>query len=145
MVEAKDGYAMAYGHDPLSEQACDRIREVVEAPEAVVFFVPTGTAANALSLGTIAQPWAAIFCSRDSHVEVHACGASEFYTGGAKLVALGGTSGKIDPHALRDAMEIRGDGNEAETTRGHLSLTQATDLGAVCYVAETRALTGIAR
>jgi len=144
IVAENEGYAMAYGHDRTSKNAISRIREVFEAPDAVVFFVPTGTAANALSLGTIAKPWDAIFCSRDAHIEVHECGAAEFYTGGAKLVALDGVAGKIDPQALQEAMERRGTDPEVETTRGPLSLTQATDLGAVYTLGELKKLTEIA-
>ena len=51
LIDANAGYAMPYGNDPLTAQAVDRVREVFEAPEAAVYFVATGTAANALALG----------------------------------------------------------------------------------------------
>ena len=47
------GYAMGYGNDPYSASVNDKIRDAFEAPEAAVYLVPTGTAANSLILATM--------------------------------------------------------------------------------------------
>ena len=67
-----------------------RIREIFEAPDAAVYLVATGTAANALALACLCPPWATVYCHRNAHVEEDECGAPEFYTGGAKLTLLDG-------------------------------------------------------
>ena len=54
------------------------IREVFESPEASVFFVSTGTAANAIALSCLCPPWATIFCHENSHIENDECNAPEF-------------------------------------------------------------------
>ena len=38
-----------------------RLRAIFEAPEAAVFLVGTGTAANALALACLCPPWATVF------------------------------------------------------------------------------------
>lgn len=145
LAEANEGYSMAYGHDPRSESVRALIRDVFEAPDAFVEFAPTGTAANALNLGCLAKPWDSIFCHKDAHINVNESGASEFYTGGAKLTPLAGDNGKIDPKALAEAMATIAAGASADTTCGPLSLTQATEFGTVYALDEIRDLTRIAK
>ena len=48
MADANSGAVMGYGADPVTARAEAAIRDLLEAPEAVVRFVATGTAANAL-------------------------------------------------------------------------------------------------
>jgi len=143
MARVNQGYAYAYGNDPYSESIRAQIRDLFEAPQAEVFFVPSGTAANALALASITRPFEAIFTHENAHIEMSEANAAEFFTGGAKLVTLAGTGGKIDPAALNLAVEARARGG-VDTQRGPLSLTQVSDLGAVYDLDHIRALTGIA-
>ena len=53
LAAANTGYAMPYGADPIMEEVRGKIRALFEAPEAAVYLVATGTAANSLALGTI--------------------------------------------------------------------------------------------
>ena len=54
LAAANDGHVPAYGGDRITRAAQDLLREVFDAPDAAVHFVPTGTAANALSLSLLA-------------------------------------------------------------------------------------------
>ena len=83
-----------------------RLREVFEAPEAAVFLVATGTAANALALATLCPPWGTVWCHRKAHAAEDECGAPEFYSGGAKLTLLDGEHGRIDPASLAAALAL---------------------------------------
>ncbi len=142
---ANAGYAMPYGADPIMERVRKLVRETFEAPEAAVYLVATGTAANSLSLATLANPWDAVFCHREAHVEEDECGAPEFYTGGAKLVLLDGASAKIDPAGLKQILEDTAAKGVHGVQRGPLTITQATELGTIYSVAEIRALTALAK
>ena len=51
LATANAGYALPYGNDPLMDEVRDKIRDIFEAPEAAVYLVATGTAANSLALG----------------------------------------------------------------------------------------------
>lgn len=142
---ANDGYAPSYGADALSERLSLRIRQVFEAPEAEVFLVTTGTAANGLSLASLCPPWGTIFAHQTAHIEVDECGAPGFLAGGAKMTLLPGPHGKIDPAALADTLEAIDDADIHHVAKGPLSLTNATEFGAVYGAADLAALTAIAR
>lgn len=145
LVEAEKGYAMPYGADPLTVRAQERVREVFEAPQAAVHFVATGTAANALALACLCPPWATVYCHRGSHIEEDECCAPEFFTGGAKLTLLGGEDAKIGEAELRRVVTRAAPVGVHNAQAGALSLTQATEAGAVYTLDEIRALAGIAR
>ncbi len=50
VIAANTDYAMPYGNDPIMDEVRAEIRRVFEAPDAAVYLVATGTAANALAL-----------------------------------------------------------------------------------------------
>lgn len=141
---ANEGYAPAYGAEPEMARLRDRLREVFEAPEAAVYLVATGTAANALILATLGQPWQTVFCHRHAHVQEDECNAPEFFTGGAKLTLVDGPNGMIDPDALEAAVAAEGNRGVHGPQHGPLSLTQTTEKGGVYSPAELGALTAIA-
>jgi threonine aldolase len=142
---ANEGYRKSYGADDQSIRVRDRIRELFEAPRAEVYLVSTGTASNVIALGAICPPWGALFCHTHAHIEEDECGAPEFYTGGAKLTLVPGDHGRMDPDALRQIISHTGRGGVHNVQRGAVSITQATELGAVYSAAQISALTGVAR
>ena len=126
------------------DQVRTLIRELFEAPEAAVYLVATGTAANSLALATLSQPWQTIFCSPLAHIHTDECHAPEFFTDGAKLSLVGETD-KITPDALRHAIEgwVKGDVHVSQ--RGPVALTQVTERGHVYSLSELQALTDVAQ
>lgn len=145
LLRANDGYAASYGADALTLRVRDQLRDLFEAPDAAVYLVATGTAANSLALSCLCQPWQTVFCTSQAHINVDECGAPEFFTGGAKLTLVSDTNGKMIPEALSAA--IAGEQNRGVhgVQRGPVSLTQATESGTVYSLDELRALTAIAR
>ena len=95
------------------------------------FLVATGTAANALALSALANPWEAVFCHEEAHIHDDECGAPEFFTGGAKLVGIPGDGGKITPDALRETLARFPRGLVKSPQPGALSLSQATEAGTI--------------
>jgi threonine aldolase len=138
------GYAPSYGADPLMDEVRARVRALFEAPEAAVLLVATGTAANALALASFCPPWGAVFCHPQAHITEDECGAPEFFTGGAKLVPVGGAHGRMAPEALAEALARTGTSVHG-VQRGMLSLTNVTEAGTVYTPPETAVLTAIAR
>lgn len=129
-------YQPSYGDEDLAQLVNLQMCELFEAPQAQTYLVATGTAANALCLACFCPPWGAVYCHHQAHVEEDECGAPEFYTGGAKLVKLKGGHGRIDTHELQTALVSATIAGVHNVQRGALSITNATELGAV-YTPET--------
>src|SRR5690606_35279030 len=79
-----------------------RFAEIFES-EVEVHFVASGTAANALSMATLAQPGGHVFCAAEAHLHNDEYGATEFLTG-MKLVPVATTAGLIDAAGLAAAL-----------------------------------------
>ncbi|WP_415184351.1 threonine aldolase family protein [Phaeovulum sp.] len=145
LAAANTGFAMPYGSDPIMARVRAQLRDLFEAPKAAVYLVATGTAANALSCAVLTQPWGAIFCHRNAHIEEDECGAPEFYTGGAKLVLIEGAHAKMDSENLRAAIAHSARAGVHNVQRGMVSITNATENGTVYNASEVASLTAVAR
>ncbi|MEP2784374.1 MAG: beta-eliminating lyase-related protein [Pseudoruegeria sp.] len=145
LQKANDGYAASYGADVLMADVVKRIRRIFEAPEADVYLVSTGTAANALILGTLAAPFSTIFCSRNAHIQEDECNAPEFYSGGAKLTLVNEAHAKISPEDLNAALNNEGNRHPHGPSLGALSISQATERGTIYSVQEIKALSALAK
>jgi threonine aldolase len=143
VAAAASGQAPPYGTDSWTLSAQRRFSELFDC-DVDVLPVSTGSAANALSLAALTPPWGSVLCHRDSHINNDECGAPEFFTGGAKLVALGGENAKIDANELQAAVH-RKVGDVHSVQPSVLSLTQATETGAVYTPAEIGHLACIAK
>lgn len=138
MVASSTGQASPYGTDELTARVERKLSDIFER-EVGVFLVPTGTAANALCLSAMTPPWGNIYCHPASHINNDECGAPEFYSHGAKLVAVDGPSAKIDAASLLAAARVRV-GDLHSTQPSCASITQATEEGGVYTLDEIAAL-----
>jgi threonine aldolase len=142
IAAANVGPALAYGADRWSETLDERFSEFFGTPVRV-FAVSSGTAANSLALATLCPPWGTVLTHMEAHIERDECGAPEFFTGGAKLSLVGGAGAKISPEDLTARLawfEPHVHGVQPRI----LSITQATERGAIYTPAEIRALATIA-
>jgi len=133
------GFSPAYGTDPLTASVAETFNEIFER-EVAVYFVATGTAANALSLAACAKPGGAIFCHRDSHIQVDECNCPEFMTAGGKLVSVAGANGKFTPDSLTEAMAAFPDSVVHHGQVATVSISQATESGTVYTLDEIAAI-----
>lgn len=143
IARANDGYAHAYGDDDLSKRLEARFAALFER-DVAVFLVATGTAANALALAHLAPPWGAVLCHREAHINVHECGAPEFFGGGLRLVGLDGDDGKLSPRAVSAVLDQRFGLRPHQLEPAALSVTQATELGTSYRPDEIAALAALA-
>ncbi|MCV2888690.1 threonine aldolase family protein [Ruegeria aquimaris] len=143
LTEVNQGYAMAYGADAQMQAVREKIRQIFETPEAAVYLVATGTAANSLALATLSQPWQTIFCSPVAHIHEDECNAPEFYSGGTKLTLVPGGD-RMTPEALRASITGEETRGVHGPQRGPVSITQVTERGGVYSIAELQALCAVA-
>ena len=144
VLAANAGAAMPYGADPWTAAAEKALCEIFER-DCAAFLLPTGTAANALALASLAPPWGAVFCHHDAHVMDDECGAPEFFTAGAKLIGLEGDAGKIAPGDFARALRAFPRGVVKQAQPAALSLTQATESGTLYSIAEISEFSELAR
>ncbi|HEY5067303.1 MAG TPA: low specificity L-threonine aldolase [Xanthobacteraceae bacterium] len=130
IVKANTGYASGYGRDDWTYGVERRLSEIFER-DVAAYLVPTGTAANALSLAQVAPPFGAVFCHAESHIATDECGAPEFFGGGFKLVGLAGEGAKIAPQTLQAALAGYGDHSPHQMIASALSITQASEAGTI--------------
>ncbi|MDE0851422.1 beta-eliminating lyase-related protein [Yoonia sp.] len=144
LIKANAGYRSGYGADAEMDIVKAQIRDTFEAPEAAVFLVATGTAANAILLATMANPWDTIFCSPMAHIHEDECNAPEFYSN-AKLTLVPAEHAKMTPASLRTAIQTEQTRGVHGPQRGPVSITQVTEMGTVHTLDELHALTSVAR
>ncbi|HEY1581670.1 MAG TPA: low specificity L-threonine aldolase [Chthoniobacterales bacterium] len=126
--EANRDAAVSYGGDRWSGRLAEQVREIFET-DCASFLVFNGTAANSLALAQLCRPFESVLCHERAHIETDECGAPEFFSGGAKLLRVGGKNGKID---LAAAAQIMTEHRDVHSTRVRaLSLTQATEAGTI--------------
>ncbi|MBL8798456.1 MAG: low specificity L-threonine aldolase [Planctomycetia bacterium] len=142
MQEANAGHASAYGDDPWTARAVRQLRALFET-ECEVFFVATGTAANALALAGICQSYHSVICHADAHIQTDECGAPEYAGKGLKLMTVRGPEGKLTPAAIRETAAKRRD---VHSHKPHVvSISQATEVGTLYSLEELQAVGATAR
>ena len=134
---ANRGHAPGYGADDWTRAATQAIQRAFET-DCDVYFVFNGTAANALALAALCRNTDAAVCHALAHVNVDECGATEFMSGGARLLPVDGPFAKLTPEGV--AAKAVTPHDEHSSRPRAVSLTQATELGTVYTLAEVRAL-----
>jgi threonine aldolase len=142
MAEANRESVSSYGEDSWTRQVSERIREIFET-DCETFILFNGTAANSLALAQLCRPFEGVLCHERAHIETDECGAPEFFSGGAKLLLVGGSNGKID---LDDAAAVLSRYQDVHSTRPRaLSMTQSTERGTVYSPDELEKIAEFAR
>jgi threonine aldolase len=144
IADCNTGYAPPYGADEISGRL-DRVYSDLFEHETFVFPVSSGTAANGLALGSATPSYGVVFCHSLAHIVTSEAGSVEFYSGGGRLVTLGGDNAKIAPAMLEAALASYGPRFPHQMKASTLSLTQLTERGTAYRLDELEALTGIAR
>jgi threonine aldolase len=136
IAAANEGHVIAYGDDDYSAAARDRIREHF-GESASAYFVFNGSGANVTAIDALTKPHEAVICTDVAHMNVDECGAPERIAG-IKLLQVAGTGGKLTPADVSRWEAHRGDEHAVQARV--VSITQATELGTVYTLEETRAI-----
>ncbi len=144
LIAANHNTAMPYGDDEFTQTLQAKFSTLFEK-QVTVFPVVSGSSANALALSVLTPPFGSIFCHQDAHIYLDECGAPEFYTGGAKLIPLGGENGKITAEELAIALSKSGAGIVHHNQPASISITQATEAGTTYKISEIKAICEVAK
>ncbi len=144
LMKASAGFVPAYGSGE-DDKAVERHFSTLFEREVAVFYVSTGTAANALSLASLARTGGVVFAHEEAHVIADECGAPEFFAGSARICPVAGADGKMQPENLEAAIgkypaRFIHSGQPMAVT-----VTQATEAGTVYSLAELDAISAVAK
>ncbi len=134
---------VSYCHDDGAAQCEAELSRVFEK-DVKAFLVMNGTGANSLALSAIVPPFGGVICHEGAHINTDECNAPELFTGGAKLIALGGAGNKLSPAAIEAklAQFVHGEHGAKPTA---VSISNVTELGTVYSVKEIAAIAAVAR
>ena len=142
LARANEAFAAGYGADDTSRRAGELIRGLLDA-DAEIWFAASGTAANALTLAALARPHEAVLAHEASHVATDETGAPGLFGAGVGITTLPGAHGRIDPAELEQALAAPDEPHWQAPAA--LSLTNATEFGAVYSEADLAGLIGRAK
>jgi threonine aldolase len=140
IAAANEGHAPAYGEDRHTAAVRERFREHF-GPDAEAFLVFNGTGANVGCLDAATRSHESVICTEQAHMNADECGAPERIAG-TKLLTVATEHGKLTPADLHRWEHRRGEEHFPQPRV--VSITQATELGTVHTLEETRVITAAA-
>ena len=134
LKNANQGHVIAYGDDPYTEAARNKLKQLFGG-DVEVFFVYNGTGANVLGLSSVLDSYQAVICADTAHIQTDECGAPEKFTG-SKLLTVPTTDGKLTLEGI--SKHMHGIGFEHHVQPRVISITQATEMGTLYTPMEIR-------
>jgi threonine aldolase len=144
LTRVSAGPAQPYGRD-LESKAMKTAFSDLFGCEVWVMPVSTGTAANSIALSALTPPYGTILCSDTAHIQTSECGATELFSGGAKLTHVPAESGRMSADVLKEVIRKAGKGLQHRAQPAAVSLTIGTERGTVYRVSEIARIAEVTR
>lgn len=144
IIQANQKSQSSYGGDTYTKKLKEKCNELFET-EVHVFLTSTGTAANCIGLSALVKPYETLCCHEEAHINTDECGAFGLFSGGAKLVSLPGTHGKLHPETLKNYIENAQVHSPHGGKPSAITITQATECGTLYTLEELRQLSEFAK
>ncbi len=142
IIAANTGFDESYGYDSYTNKLQQEMQSLFGCWCEVVPLT-TGTAANSLAMALTTPAYGSLLCYESAHMMTDECGAPEFYSGGAKLIGIGGDEGKINTGSLENYLAGVGVHGEHECLVSAISITQSTEAGTLYSLQELRQIKSI--
>lgn len=137
------GFASGYGASELDRKVERMFCDMFER-EVAVFFIGTGTAANALAMTALARPGGVFFAHRNAHMIEDEGGAVEYLSGGGRLCPVDGPLGRMKPENLEAAISRFPASFVHAGQPAAISITQASEIGTLYSADEITEIAAIA-
>lgn len=148
IVDLGDHQYPGYGKDEISAETRTMLKEQLDAPEAAIHFMVSGTQSNFILIAAALRPHEGVLCVETGHPNVHETGAVE--ATGHKLLILppkeGPQDGKVDPELVDIFCEdhFNSASPEHQVKPKMIYISNTTELGTVYHKAELEALRKVA-
>ena len=133
-----------YGDDETTKKVRNKINEIFET-NCEVYFVSSGTSANALALSSFVNSFGGVICHPLSHINCDEAGAVSFFTGGGQLILINGNSAKISLDQTKNLIDTADVNNPHAALPQAISITQLSENGTTYSTDEIRELSNIAK
>lgn len=135
------GHVRGYGDDDYTRRATERIHEVF-GDKCYPFYVFNGGGGNMVALASMLSQFESVICEKGAHINTDECGALERMVG-CKLLPIeaGNYTGKISPVSISKSGYLSQRDDVHRTQPKVLSISNATEIGAVYHPNELCPLT----
>lgn len=140
ITSANHEHSLAYGDDPITLEAKDRLKALFGA-DTEALFIMNGTGANVVGLQCLLRQYEAVICTESAHIHVDECGAPERISG-CKLLTIPSKDGKLTIDGIQQFLHYKGDQHHVQPRV--IAISQTTELGTVYTIDEIRKLTAYA-
>lgn len=137
LISSNHTQQVGYGNDAFSASARASIRHLLGCPDAGVFFVPTGTSANVISIAACLRPHEAVIAAGTGHIVTRETGAVE--ASGHKIVNVVPENGKLTPAIIAQAVAENWHKPHMAVCR-LVYISNATEIGTLYTKEELRAI-----
>lgn len=145
LVETNLQQESGYGTDAFTQEAIEKIKELIDCPEAEIKFLVGGTQTNQVVISSVLANYEGVLASDAGHISTHEAGAIEFSR--HKVLTLENTAGKITSAQVKEYIEtFYADGNhEHMVAPGMVYISQPTEYGTLYSLTELTALSEVCR
>ncbi|KAF6800295.1 beta-eliminating lyase [Colletotrichum sojae] len=103
IISGNTSQEAGYGGDAYCDLARQRIRQHLGREDVGIFFVPSGTSANAISIAACLRPHEAVIAASSGHIVTRETGAVE--ASGHKIINVVPIEGKLTPQTIQRALD----------------------------------------
>lgn len=137
LIASNNAQQAGYGNDEYSEEARQHIRRHLKNDDVGVFFVPSGTSANAISIAACLRPHESVIAPSTGHIVTRETGAVE--SAGHKIINVIPEAGKLTPDLIKKALAENWHYPHMAKPR-LVYISNATEIGTIYTKAEFRAI-----
>lgn len=137
LVVSNNTQESGYGNDRYSAEARQHLRSHLGDDNIGIFFVPSGTSANAISIAACLRPHEAVIAASTGHIVTRETGAVE--ASGHKIINVVPQNGKLTPATISKALDDNWHYPHMAKPR-LVYISNATEIGTVYSKAELKAI-----
>lgn len=134
-----------YGTDSFTKEAIEKIKKVIDCPNAVIRFLVGGTQTNQIIIDTMLAPYEGVIAADTGHISSHEAGAIEY--SGHKVLTLPAKEGKISARAIDEYVKkFYADENHSHMVYpGMVYISYPTEYGTLYSKSELQAIANICK
>jgi threonine aldolase len=103
LVETNLVQQLGYGEDEYSVQAKELLKQKINNPDAVIYFLSGGTQTNLIVISSLLRVHEAVISAKTGHISANETGAIE--ATGHKVIAVETNDGKLNPADVQKALD----------------------------------------